>query len=73
MTAKDLLEMKLIDGIIPEPEGGAHLDPEVAIAAVRRTVQSALGELTGLSTRALIEQRYQKFREMGNFFSEAKL
>jgi acetyl-CoA carboxylase carboxyl transferase subunit alpha len=73
MTANDLLEMKLIDGIIPEPEGGAHLDPEVAIAAVRRTVQSALGELTGLSTRALIEQRYQKFREMGNFFSEAKL
>jgi acetyl-CoA carboxylase carboxyl transferase subunit alpha len=73
MTAKDLLEMKLIDGIIPEPEGGAHLDPEVAIAAVRRTVQSALGELAGLSTEALIEQRYQKFREMGNFFSEAKL
>ncbi len=73
MTANDLLEMKLIDGIIPEPSGGAHLDPEVSIAAVRRTVQSALTELAGLSPDALIEQRYKKFREMGNFFSEAKL
>jgi acetyl-CoA carboxylase carboxyl transferase subunit alpha len=73
MTANDLLEMKLIDGIIPEPEGGAHLDPEVVIAAVRRTVQSALAELAGLSTETLIEERYQKFREMGNFFSEGNI
>jgi acetyl-CoA carboxylase carboxyl transferase subunit alpha len=73
MTADDLLEMKLIDGIIPEPAGGAHLDPEVAIAAARRTLQSALDELAGVSTEALIEKRYQKFREMGNFFSEASI
>ncbi len=73
MTANDLLEMKLIDGIIPEPEGGAHLDPEVAIAAVRRTIQSALLELAGISKEALIEERYNKFREMGNFFSEASI
>lgn len=73
MTANDLLGMKLIDGIIPEPSGGAHLDPEVAISAVRRTLVSALNELKGLSTDALIEERYQKFRGMGNFFSEATL
>ncbi len=71
MTATNLLEMKLIDGIIPEPPGGAHLDPEVAIAAVRRAVQSALDTLADLSTEQLIEERYQKFRGMGNFFSEA--
>jgi acetyl-CoA carboxylase carboxyl transferase subunit alpha len=73
MTADDLLGMKLIDGIIPEPSGGAHLDPEVAISAVRRTLVSALNELKGLSTDALIEERYQKFRDMGNFFTEAEL
>ena len=73
MTADDLLGMKLIDGIIPEPSGGAHLDPEVAISAVRRTLVSALNDLKGVAADALIEERYQKFREMGNFFSEAKL
>jgi acetyl-CoA carboxylase carboxyl transferase subunit alpha len=73
MTANDLLEMKLIDGVIPEPTGGAHLEPEAAISAVRRTLVSALDELAGLPAQALIEERCQKFREMGNFFSEATL
>ncbi len=73
MTATDLLGMGLIDGIIPEPAGGAHLDAETAIAAVRQSLQSALAELVGLSAEQLIEERYKKFREMGNFFSEAPL
>lgn len=73
MTATDLLGMGLIDGIVPEPAGGAHLDVEAAIAAVRRTLQSALAELAGLSVEQLIDERYKKFREMGNFFSEAAL
>ncbi len=73
MTASDLLTMKLIDGIVPEPPGGAHLEPEAAIAAVRLTLQQALAELAGLSANQLIEERYQKFREMGNFFTEAAL
>ena len=41
MTATDLLRMGLIDGIVPEPEGGAHLDPEVAIADLGRTLRAA--------------------------------
>ncbi len=73
MTASDLLGMKLIDGIVPEPPGGAHLDPEATVSAARTTLQSALGELAGLSVEQLIEQRYQKFRGMGNFFREATL
>ena len=70
MTADDLLAMKLIDGIIPEPEGGAQQDPESAIAALGRTLHTALGELSPLSPDQLIEQRYNKFRQMGNFFTE---
>jgi len=70
MTAADLLEMELIDGIVPEPPGGAHLQPEAAIAALRVTLQSALAELAPLSPDQTIEERYNKFRNMGNFFTE---
>jgi len=71
MTATDLLQMKLIDGIVPEPPGGAHLDPDAAIQSLRRTFETALEELSALTPEQVIEQRYTKFREMGNFFSEA--
>lgn len=71
MTAADLLEMKLIDGIVPEPREGAHLDPEAASSSLRETLREALNQLSDLSPQAVIEQRYEKFRWMGNFFSEA--
>lgn len=70
MTAADLLEMKLIDGIIPEPPGGAHLEPEIAIAGLRSTLRDALAELAPLSPEQIIEERYNKFRNMGSFFTE---
>ena len=70
MTANDLLKMQLIDGIVPEAGGGAHLEPEAAIAAVGKTLTAALSELAGLSTEELLNQRYEKFRAMGNFFEE---
>ena len=70
MTATDLLKMELIDGIVPEAGGGAHLDSEAAITAVGRTLTAALSELAGLSTEQLLNQRYEKFRAMGNFFEE---
>ena len=73
MTATDLLQLKLIDGIVPEPAGGAHLEPELAIQALRDTLQKALAELSPLSPEAVIEQRYEKFRNMGNFFYEGAL
>ncbi len=71
MTATDLLAMGLIDGIVPEPPGGAQLDAESAIAAVRTTLKQALRELSSLSIEQLIDERYNKFRQMGNFFEEA--
>jgi acetyl-CoA carboxylase carboxyl transferase subunit alpha len=73
MTATDLLEMKLIDGIVPEPPGGAHLDPEIAIAGLRITLCKALKELEPLSPQEIIEERYNKFRNMGNFSTEVTL
>jgi acetyl-CoA carboxylase carboxyl transferase subunit alpha len=73
MTAADLLSMKVIDGIIPEPAGGAHLGPEAAIEETRTVLRKALGELKPLSPEELIESRYKKFREMGNFFIETPI
>jgi acetyl-CoA carboxylase carboxyl transferase subunit alpha len=70
LTAKDLREFGVIDGIIPEPGGGAQADPEQAAEALRLTLHSALAELSGLDSRTLIDERYEKFRRMGSFFTE---
>jgi len=68
LTAQDLLELGLIDAIIPEPPGGAHHDPDLAAEQVRQVLKQALQELSGLSSTQLIEERYVKFRQMGSFF-----
>ena len=71
LTAPDLMKLGIIDGIIAEPEGGAHLDPDMAADSLRDTLREALAELTRLSSKELIDHRYAKFRRMGNFFAEA--
>jgi acetyl-CoA carboxylase carboxyl transferase subunit alpha len=71
MTATDLLELRLIDGIVPEPGEGAHADPDGAAEALRQTLRTALAELSKLTPRQLIDQRYEKFRRMGGFFTES--
>ena len=73
ITAPDLLRLGLIDGIIPEPGEGAHTNPDLAAEAVRETLRRALLELTSRSPRQLVDERYDKFRHMGAFFSEAAL
>ena len=72
MTAPDLLDLGLIDGIIPEPGEGAHTDPDNAAEALGQMLRLALGELSKVSSRKLIEERYDKFRRMGAFFTEAE-
>jgi len=67
LTAKDLLALKVIDEIIPEPLGGAHRDPQVAAQQVGSALRKHLSALRGLRGNALIEDRYQKFRAMGVF------
>ena len=70
LTAKDLRDFGVIDGIIAEPGGGAQADPEQAAESLRNTLRTALAELCGLDSRTLIDQRYEKFRHMGSFFTE---
>ncbi|PYT22726.1 MAG: acetyl-CoA carboxylase carboxyl transferase subunit alpha [Acidobacteria bacterium] len=71
LTAEDLLNFGLIDGIIPEPLGGAQEDPEGAAELMRSKINQALKELGRFSANELVQQRYMKFRRMGNFFTSA--
>jgi len=72
MAAADLLSLELIDGIIPEPPGGAHTDADKAAEFVKATIHAALGELSARSAQELIDDRYAKFRRMGSFFAEGR-
>ena len=67
LTARDLLEMRLIDDIIPEPMGGAHQNHAAAIANLKTAVSRQLDELTKLPHDELLAQRYEKFRRVGEF------
>lgn len=69
ITAPDLLELKLIDGIIPEPEGGAHVGHAAAARLLDPFLSSTLAELSQLSADQLVDRRYHKFRSMGRFFA----
>jgi len=69
LTAEDLNALGLIDGIIPEPAGGAQDDWDTAAANLRQHLASALRELAIMSADQLVEHRYAKFRKMGNFFA----
>ena len=65
ITAQDLLRFGIIDGIIPEPVGGAHRDNEAAIASVGDTVEKALNALSGLTPGQLRDKRAEKFLAIG--------
>jgi acetyl-CoA carboxylase carboxyl transferase subunit alpha len=71
LTAGDLHGLGLIDGVIPEPEGGAHCDPEATARAVGDALTAAVAELSALPTDALLARRYEKFRRFGAFSEEA--
>jgi len=71
MTAPDLLKLGIIDKIIPEPNGGAHRDPEKAMDTVRDEIFAELDRLTGVAPQTLIRRRWDKFTRMG-FFREAE-
>ena len=68
ITPTDLLELELIDEIVPEPEGGAHNDHDAAAKLLDVALSRALADVSKLSPKELLEQRYQKFRRMGQFF-----
>lgn len=67
LSAQDLSKLGIIDGIIPEPLGGAHNDHFAAANSLKDAVLATLKELNALPTAQLLEQRYQKFRALGQF------
>jgi len=67
LTAKDLLELQLIDEIIPEPLGGAHRHPKEAAVILDKHLQKHLNTLMQLPEATLLEQRQQRLRQLGTF------
>ena len=65
ITAQDLAQLKVIDSIIPEPVGGAHRDPELAIATMGDAISAALVEFDGRSPAEIRQQRHERFLEIG--------
>ena len=67
ITSKDLLELGIIDEEIKEPMGGAHNDYNLTAQNIKSAILKALAELSKLSPQKLKNQRYDKFRAMGQF------
>lgn len=72
LASADLLSLNLIDGVISEPSEGAHTDADKAAEFVREAIRAPLAELAALSPQELIDDRYNKFRRMGNYFAEGQ-
>jgi acetyl-CoA carboxylase carboxyl transferase subunit alpha len=70
IAAPDLKKLNLIDGIIPEPTGGAHHDHAAAALALRAAVASQIQTLAELSKEDLLQQRYKKFRQYGEWIGK---
>jgi acetyl-CoA carboxylase carboxyl transferase subunit alpha len=67
LNGSELLKLGVIDGVIPEPLGGAHRDPEETGRNLKEAIVGALRELEKISTDKLLQRRYEKFRKMGRF------
>lgn len=67
LTAKDLLELGVIDEVVPEPLGGAHHDVEKTAAHLKEAILKHLKTLQKSSKERLLQERYEKFRKMGLF------
>lgn len=67
LTAGDMLKNKLIDGVIKEPIGGAHTDLSASAAELKKAINKSLKELMALSPQERINQRIEKFSDMGSY------
>ena len=68
MTSEDMVQLGLVDDVIPEPPGGAHEDYDEAARLLKDRLVRTLAELGELSSNELLQSRYAKFRKMGSFF-----
>lgn len=70
-TATDVQRLGCVDDVLPEPEGGTQNDPAAAMALVDERLQYHLANLRSLPIEQLLEQRYQKFRNIAQFYTTA--
>lgn len=70
VSAGDLLELGIVEEVVPEPPGGAHLDPEAAAARLGDAVSRHLDELSGLDPQRLVDERAARFRRLGAYREE---
>jgi len=71
ISAREVLATQIIDGLVPEPVGGAHRNPVLAASYLQAALKEHLQELSQYSPETLIEMRYQKFRVIGCIRSAA--
>jgi acetyl-CoA carboxylase carboxyltransferase subunit alpha len=67
ITAPDLFELGVLDGVIPEVKGGAHRDPEGQAKRIDGFLERSLEELSGMTGPELVAHRYEKFKRYGSF------
>jgi acetyl-CoA carboxylase carboxyl transferase subunit alpha len=67
LTSEDMLEFGLIDGVIQEPTGGAHSDPEKMAKLLKKQIKKDIAELSEISPKKRIENRLKKYNGMGRF------
>lgn len=67
ITADDLYRFHVVDGIIPEPLGGAHISPDEAATRLKEEVLRAFSYLKALPMEQLLQERYERFQELGEF------
>ena len=65
LTAHDCLELGIADEVVPEPDGGSHVDPHEASAVLQTAILANLYQLSKMSEGKLLKRRYKKFRRMG--------
>ncbi len=70
ITSDRLLELELIDSIVPEPLGGAHRDVDTAVQNLKTSLLSSLDKLSNLSMEELLDRRYKRLMSYGRFASE---
>ncbi len=70
LTPEHLLKHKVVDEIVPEPSGGAHLNYDEAASLLKDRLIQNLRELEGIDPQELISLRHEKFRQMGQFYEE---
>ncbi|MBM3213200.1 acetyl-CoA carboxylase carboxyltransferase subunit alpha, partial [Candidatus Poribacteria bacterium] len=67
LTARELMDLGIVDEIVKEPLGGAHRDPELTIYRVGRSLKNNLDMLTSLPIDELLNKRYEKYRKIGKW------